>query len=77
MPMRLPLTSILESNAVRSVITLGLIVLVSVVVCFLLTTREDEPVPNDGVIELPVEGFSSRFVGLYGEALLGAPWFWV
>ena len=73
MPMRLPLTYLLESNAVRSVITLGLIVLVSVVVCFLLTTREDEPVPNDGVIELPVEGFSSRFVGLYGEALLGAP----
>ncbi|MEM1036687.1 MAG: ATP-binding protein [Pseudomonadota bacterium] len=63
--------SILENkNAVRGVITLVVIFLISLLVCFLLSTRENAPPINDGVIDLPVEDFSSRFLGLYGEALL-------
>ena len=73
MPMRFFLTAAVENNAIRTAITLNVFILLSLVVCFLLTTREGEPVPNDGIIDLPVEGFSSRFVGLYGEALLDAP----
>lgn len=72
MPERFSLTSMFENNGIRSAITLGVIVVISLILCFVLATREGEIPPNDGVIDLPVEGFSSRFVGLYGEALIDA-----
>lgn len=59
-----------DSNATRGMITLVLIFLISLLCCFLLSTREGETAVNDGVMDLPVEGFSSKFLGLYGEALL-------
>jgi signal transduction histidine kinase len=59
-----------DSNATRGVITLVVIFLISLLGCFLLSTREGEIPVNDGVMDLPVEGFSSKFLGLYGEALL-------
>ena len=66
-----PSISISENiNTLRRVITLVVIFLISLLVCFLLSTRENTPPINDGVIDLPVEDFSSRFLGLYGEALL-------
>jgi len=61
-----------NTDTLRSASTLAVIFFLSLLVCFLLATREDDYAPNDGVIDLPVEGFSSRFLGEYGEALLGA-----
>ncbi|MCR9077830.1 MAG: sensor histidine kinase [Hyphomonadaceae bacterium] len=59
-----------QKPALRGVITLVAIFLMSLVLLFVLSTREGASPVNDGVIELPVEDFSSRFLGLYGEALL-------
>jgi signal transduction histidine kinase len=64
------MTMFQNKNAMRGVVTLVVIFLISLLLCFLLSTREGTPPVNDGVIDLPVEDFSSRFLGLYGEALL-------
>lgn len=58
-----------RAPAVRVPLTLALVIAISLFVCSLLATRE-APIPaNDGVISLPLEGFSSAFLGEYGEAL--------
>lgn len=49
--------------------TLALVTAISLFVCSLLATREGVIPPNDGVISLPLEGFTSAFLGEYGEAL--------
>lgn len=59
----------LHAPVVRVPLTLCLVTAVSLFVCFLLATREDVIPPNDGVIALPLEGFTSAFLGEYGEAL--------
>jgi hypothetical protein len=53
----------------RIPLTLVLVTAISLFICSLLATREGVIPPNDGVIELPLEGFSSAFLGEYGEAL--------
>jgi len=53
-------------------LTLSLALVISLVFCSLLSTREGAIPPNDGVITLPLEGFSSAFLGEYGEALYPA-----
>ena len=54
---------------------LFVIFIAAVSVSFGLLTREPDYPPNDGVIDLPVEGFASTFVGPYAEYLAedGAP----
>lgn len=54
----------------KSAFVLVGVFLFAILVCFGLATREPDYPPNDGVIELPVEGMGSAFVGEYGEALI-------
>ncbi len=56
----------------RIPLTLVLVTAISLFICSLLATSEGVIPPNDGVIELPLEGFSSAFLGEYGEALYPA-----
>lgn len=62
----------LRAPAIRLPLTLGLALAISLIVCSILSTREGDIPPNDGVIALPIEGFSSAFLGEYGEALYPA-----
>lgn len=59
----------LTDPRIRVPLTLAVVIAVSLFVCSLLLTQESEIAPNDGVIEFPLDGFSSAFLGEYGEAL--------
>lgn len=65
-----PFSSLVPADRLKTIFVLAGVFLFAFFTCFSLATREPVYPPNQGVIELPVEGMASKFLGEYGEGLV-------